>query len=103
MQKNQQKKVRRIDLKCGIENGPAFVYYFKSPMRNSVSFLGQTLNFASRLEGIAKKDQVIISKDLRDMIQENYELRKKRIPKEHRIKAYKDVDVVYVLEGKRKG
>jgi hypothetical protein len=35
------------------------------------------------------------------MIQEKYELKKKKIWKEHRIKSYEAVDIVYVLEGKR--
>jgi class 3 adenylate cyclase len=63
------------------------------------------LNFASRLEGIAKHDKIIVSKDLKEMIQESYEFRKKMIPKKkgHKIKSYEEVDAVYVLEGKRKG
>lgn len=66
------KKVRQIDLKCGIENGPASVYYFNTPTRNSVSFLGSTLNFASRLEGIAVDDEIIVSKELKNMVEEKY-------------------------------
>lgn len=101
--KTNRKKVRRIDLKCGIVNGPAFFHYFNTPTRNSVIVLGSTLNFASRLEGIAKNNQIIVSEELRDMIQENYEWRKKMIPKDDRIKSYEEVDVVYVLKGKREG
>jgi class 3 adenylate cyclase len=76
--------VRRIDLKCGINNGPAYVHYFNTPTRNSVNLLGPTLNFASRLEGMAEEDEIIVSKDLRNMIEDKYELRKKKIPEDDR-------------------
>jgi class 3 adenylate cyclase len=73
-----------------------------------VIFLGSTLNFASRLEGIAESDEIVASKGLKNMIQKKYNLREKMIPKaiEDRIKAYEDVayedvDVVYAVEGKR--
>jgi class 3 adenylate cyclase len=95
--------VRPIYLKCGINNGPAYIHYFNTPMRNSVILLGSTLNFASRLEGIAKNDEIIVSKELKNMIQEKYELKKKKVPKEHRIKSYEEVDVVYIVKGKRAG
>jgi class 3 adenylate cyclase len=97
--------VRRIDLKCGINNGPAYVYYFNTSMRNSVILLGSTVNFASRLEGMAEKDEIIISKELKNMIQENYEFSeipvKERI--ENRIKSFEGVDIVYAIKGKRAG
>src|SRR5687768_7403347 len=62
--KQHRKKVTPIDLKCGIDNGPAFFHYFNKPRRNSVIVIGKTLNLASRLEGIAVDDQIILSGDL---------------------------------------
>jgi class 3 adenylate cyclase len=67
-----------------------------------VNLLGSTLNFASRLEGVAEEDEIIVSKDLRNMIEDKYELRKKRIPEDDKIKSYEEVDVVYILEGKKR-
>lgn len=67
-----------------------------------MNLLGPTLNFASRLEGIAEEDEIIVSKDLKNMIEDKYKLRKKRIPENDRIKSYEEVDVVYVLEGKKR-
>ena len=67
--------------------------------------LGSTLNLASRLEGLAEKDEIIVSKELKNMVDEKYEFTE--IPVESRIedkiKSYKEVDVVYVVEGKREG
>jgi adenylate cyclase len=98
---SNKKKVGRIDLKCGIDNGPAFFHYFNTPTRNSVIVLGSTLNLASRLEGKARNNQIIVSEELGDMIQENYKLRKMKIPEKDKIKSFKEVDFVYVLKGKR--
>jgi adenylate cyclase len=99
------KKVRRIHLKCGIENGPAYVRYFNTPTRNSVILLGSTLNFASRLEGLAKKNEIIVSEELKDMIKPNY--RFKKIPVKERekrkIKSYEGVEFIYTIEGKKEG
>ncbi|HZA68185.1 MAG TPA: hypothetical protein VE548_00690 [Nitrososphaeraceae archaeon] len=56
---------------------------------NSVILLGSTLNLASRLEGIAKNDHIIISKELGDMIQGKYELKKRRSRKIIRLNPLK--------------
>ena len=99
---SNRKKVPPINLKCGIVNGPAFFHYFNTPTRNSVIVLGSTLNFASRLEGRAKKNQIIVSEELGDMIYENYKLRKMKIPEDDRIQSYEEEESVYVLEGKKR-
>jgi class 3 adenylate cyclase len=98
-----KKRVTRIDLKCGMNIGYAYVYYFNTTARNSVIFMGSTLNLASRLEGIAKKDEIIVSRQLKDMIQGQYEFTpisvKRRI--EDGIKSFESEKVVYALKGKR--
>jgi class 3 adenylate cyclase len=95
--------VKSFDLKCGINNGPAYVYYFNTPMRNSVILLGSTLNLASRLEGIARFDEIIVSRELKNMVERKYEVTE--IPVESRvkggIKSYEKVDFVYAVEGKK--
>lgn len=102
--KEHNRKVETpIDLKCGIVNGPAFFHYFSRPTRNSVIALGSTLNFASRLEGRAENDQIILSEDLGDMIYESYKLEKMKIPEDHKIQSYDEEDFVYILRGRKKG
>lgn len=96
------KKISPIDLKCGINNGPAFFNYFNTPTRNNVTVLGSTLNFASRLEGRALSNEIILSEDLGDMIYENYRLRKVDIPENDKIDAYEEEKAYYVLEGKKR-
>jgi class 3 adenylate cyclase len=92
--------IGRIDLKCGINYGPAYAYYFNTPMRNSVILLGSTLNFASRLEGIAQTDEIIVSEDVMNMIREKYELKTIRGLK-GKIKSFEEVNVVYLVKGIR--
>jgi class 3 adenylate cyclase len=97
------KKVRRIDLKCGMNIGYAYVHYFNTTARNSVIFMGSTLNLASRLEGIAKKDEIIVSRKLKDMIQGQYEFTPISVKRRGNIKSFKSEKVVYTIKGKRKG
>lgn len=99
------KKVRRLDLKCGIENGPAYVRYFNTPTRNSVILLGKPLNFASRLEGLATKKEIIVSEELREIIKPNYRFKKIRVKEREKgkIKAFEGVEFVYTIEGKKGG
>jgi class 3 adenylate cyclase len=96
--------VKRIDLKCGIANGIAHPYYFSTQTRNSVILFGSTLNFASRLEGIAENDEIVVSNDLRELIKKQYELEERKIPKAKkcRIKSFEKEDVVYILKGRKK-
>lgn len=64
--------------------------------------MGSTLNLASRLEGIAKKDEIIVSRRLKDMIQGQYKFTpisvKRRI--KDNIKSFEREKVVYSIKGK---
>jgi class 3 adenylate cyclase len=96
------------NLKCGIHNGPAFLHYF-SGTRNSIILLGSTINLASRLEGIAKCDEIIISKKLRNMVQKKFKFSridpsdrlKEESSKTPKIKSFEEEDIVYSLTRKK--
>jgi len=98
-----KKKVTQIDLKCGMNNGYAYVHYFNTTARNSVIFMGSTLNLARRLEGLAKNDEIIVSRQLKEMIQGQYEFTpisvRRRIKDD--IKSFESEKVVYAIKGKR--
>jgi class 3 adenylate cyclase len=61
-----------ISLKCGMDNGTALFHYFNTVTRNTITILGPTVNFASRLEGMAVKDEIIVSKTLMNMVKDSY-------------------------------
>ena len=50
-----------IDIKCGINTGNVLVGLTGSIERDQFSVIGTHVNLASRLEGIAQNDQVVIS------------------------------------------
>lgn len=95
-----------VDLKCGMHNGPAFLHYFSTNSRNSVIIMGSTVNLANRLQCIAKDDEIIVSKQLRNMVQEKFKFLK--IPTNDRveesskgkIKSFEDEDIIYSIKGK---
>ena len=60
-------------LKCGIHNGKAFLHHFKGAKRSSITIVGSTVNYASRLEGKAEKDEILISKEVKIMIGGEFE------------------------------
>lgn len=97
------KRVRRFYLKCGMNIGYIHAHYFKTTSINSVIFMGSTLNLASRLEGIAKRDEIIVSRKLKDVIQGQYEFTPISVIRREKrgIKSFKKEKVIYALKGKR--
>jgi class 3 adenylate cyclase len=97
-----------INLKCGINNGNMFLHYFSSLKRDSIVVLGSTINFASRLEGFAEKDEIIISKKLMFMVKDKFELdnievkkRLKENSKDFNLKAFEGEKFVYADREKK--
>ena len=99
------KRVRRFYLKCGMNIGYIHAHYFNTRSFNSVIFMGSTLNLASRLEGIAKKDEIIISRRLKEVIEDQFEVTAISVMRrEGRLmKSFKREKVVYVIKAKRDG
>jgi adenylate cyclase len=97
-----------VNLKCGMHNGPAFLHYFSTSTRNSVILMGSTVNFASRLQCIAKDDEIIVSRQLRNMVQGKFNFLKiptdERVEEESskgKIKSFEEEDIVYSIIGKK--
>jgi class 3 adenylate cyclase len=53
-----------VSLKCAMHIGQVLFGYWYSPLRSQITAIGDDVNFCSRLEGFADKDQIIISKEL---------------------------------------
>jgi class 3 adenylate cyclase len=60
--------------------------------------MGSTVNIASRLESIAKGDQIIISGEVKDLIHDGYVISSIELPSDKRIQSYQEIDIVYQIK-----
>ena len=57
--------------------------------------MGKNVNFCSRLEGDANKNQIIISEGVNELVMDKFETNKLYIPETERLKSFKHIDHVY--------
>ena len=101
------KPTTNIDLKCAMHIGQVLFGYWYSPLRTQITAIGDDINFCSRLEGFAEKDQIIISKELNNEMRKitnnnnTFRTKKIKIPKDKKLKTYEHVKYVYELIGKK--
>ena len=95
-----------INLKCAMHIGQVLFGYWYSPLRSQITAIGDDVNFCSRLEGFAGKDQIIISKELnnelRKITNNIFRTKKIKISEDKKLKTYEHVKYVYELIGKNK-
>ena len=86
-----------IDLKCAIHVGDVIFGYWNSPSRVQITAMGKNVNFCSRLEGFANKNQIIISEEVNKLVMGKFDTNKLYIPKSERMKSFKHIDHVYEI------
>jgi class 3 adenylate cyclase len=86
-----------IDVKCGIHTGSVLFGLLDTGSRSQITIIGSTVNLASRLESIAKDDQIIISGEVKDLIHDRYEISSIELPPDKRIQSFQDIDIVYQI------
>ncbi len=86
-----------INVKCGIHSGFAFCGLIEAGNRNQITVIGNDVNLASRLEGNAEDNQILISPLLKNMVDEVFEFEEIKLPLEKRMKSYPDIDRVYAV------
>ena len=100
------KPTTNINLKCAMHIGQVLFGYWYSPLRSQITAIGDDVNFCSRLEGFADKDQIIISKELNNELgrlpNNTFRTKKIKIPEDKKLKTYEHVKYVYELIGKNK-
>ena len=65
---NIESKNAVINVKCGIHAGDLLFGILETEYRNQITVIGSTVNFASRLEGEAEKDQILISGETKEKV-----------------------------------
>jgi hypothetical protein len=101
------KPTTNINLKCAMHIGQVLFGYWYSPLRTQITAIGDDINFCSRLEGFAEKDQIIISKELNNEMRKitnnnnTFRTKKIKISEDKKLKTYEHVHYVYELIGKK--
>lgn len=90
-------KVTTIDLKCGINTGETLIGKLSTIERDQFTAFGPTVNLASRLEGKAEDNQIIISENTKNKIEykNKFKLKTIIIDPNHKIKAFEYIDRYY--------
>jgi len=58
-----------INVKCGIHTGNLLIGIIDTEYRNQITAIGNTVNFASRLEGAAEEDEILISAETKEKVE----------------------------------
>jgi class 3 adenylate cyclase len=61
-----------VTLICGIHIGNVLFGLLETKSRNQITLVGSNVNFANRLEGIAETNQIIVSKEIIDLVGNKY-------------------------------
>ena len=70
-----QGKAQKLKVGIGMHTGPLVAGNLGSSRRMDYSVIGDTVNVAARLEGVAGPGEVIITQDTRDLIGESFKLK----------------------------
>jgi class 3 adenylate cyclase len=94
-QANLNPKNVEINVKCGIHTGDLLFGIIDTEYRNQITVVGSTVNFASRLEGKAENDEIMISEETKEKVEKIFTLQEEV----RNIKSWGEVKV-YLVKGK---
>jgi class 3 adenylate cyclase len=89
-----------MDLKCGINTGPALVGLIPTGERDQFTTIGSAVNLASKLEGQAHDGQIIVSPYTKTRIQDLFEMTTVSIDKQ--IRGFEYLTEYFEVKGKKK-
>ena len=94
-----QKEEISIHLRCGMNTGNVLVGLILTEKRDQFTAIGTNVNLASRMEGVAIEDQIIVSPSMKMQIEDEFNL--KTVPIEKKIKGFENISECYEIAGKR--
>jgi len=86
-----------INVKCGIHAGYLLFGIIDTEYRNQITAIGNTVNFASRLEGAAKEDEILISEKTKEKVEGIFTF----VEEERGLQTFGKVKV-YIVTGRAK-
>jgi class 3 adenylate cyclase/plastocyanin len=88
-----------IHLRCGMNTGNVLVGLILTEKRDQFTAIVTNVNLASRMEGVATEDQIIVSPSMKMQIEDEFNL--KTVPIEKKIKGFENISECYEIAGKR--
>jgi adenylate cyclase len=89
-----------IGIKCGMNTGYAIVGYIPTKERDEFTAIGTNVNLASRLESKATGNQIIVSSNTKERIQNQFSTKRILIKSGEEIKAFEYIHEYYEVIGK---
>ena len=87
--------IEDIYLKCGINTGETLVGKINTEKRDQFTVFGSTVNLASRLQKLAEKNQIIISRETKNIIGNKFNLKKMSVTPNSKIKGFEYIKEYY--------
>ena len=89
--------IEHIYLKCGINTGEALIGKIDTEKRDQFTVFGSTVNLASRLQELAEKNQILVSEETKNIIENNFSLEEIAVNPDHKIKGFEHIKKYYEL------
>lgn len=97
--RSSQKEEISIHLRCGMNTGNVLVGLILTEKRDQFTTIGTNVNLASRMEGVATEDQIIISPATKMQIEDIFNFRS--VPIKRTIKGFENIAECYEILSKR--
>jgi class 3 adenylate cyclase/plastocyanin len=97
--RSNQKEEISIHLRCGMNTGNVLVGLILTEKRDQFTTIGTNVNLASRMEGVATEDQIIVSPSTKMQIEDIFNFRS--IPIKRTIKGFENIAECYEVVSKK--
>jgi class 3 adenylate cyclase len=87
--------IKDIYLKCGINTGEVLVGKINTEKRDQFTVFGSAVNLTSRLQELAEKNQIIVSRETKNIIADKFNLKEICVNPNHKIKGFEYIKEYY--------